>query len=206
MKKNKRIKLIKKVLDEYFPNPKVPLRHTNLYTLTIAVILSARTTDKKVNEITKDLFKKVKNPKQMLQLTLKELQTIIHPIGFYKRKAKAILELSKILVEKYSSKIPSTFEELESLPGIGHKTASVIMSQGFKKAAFPVDTHIHRCAKRWKLSKGESIKKTEEDLKKLFCKKDWNKVHLQIIYFARNYCKAKGHKINLCPICSIINN
>jgi endonuclease III len=204
MNKNKRVLLIQKILDEYFPNPKVPLKHTNLFTLAVAVILSARTTDKKVNEVTKILFKKAKNPSQMLKFSQKELQKIIHPIGFYKTKAKAILKLSKILEEKYSSKLPSSLEELESLPGIGHKTASVILSQGFKKSAFPVDTHIFRCAKRWKLSDGSSIKKTEEDLKKIFLKKDWNKVHLQIIYFGKEYCKARGHKSNLCPICSII--
>jgi len=206
MTKIKRAKLIKKILDEYFPNPKIPLKHKNLFTLAISVILSAQTTDKKVNEITPPLFKIASTPKEMLKLSQKELEIILRPIGLYKRKAKSILKLSKTLVEKYSSKLPSTFKELESLPGIGHKTASVIMSLGFKKKAFPVDTHIHRCAKRWKLSNGTSIKKTEEDLKKLFNKKDWNKIHLQIIYFARKYCRAKGHKIKLCPICNILNN
>lgn len=206
MTKNKRAKLVKKILDEYFPNPKIPLKYKNLFTLTIAVILSAQTTDAKVNEITFPLFKKASSPKKMLKLSQKALEKIIRPLGLANKKAKAILELSKILVEKYSSKIPSTFEELESLPGIGHKTASVIMGHGFKKAAFPVDTHIHRCAKRWKLSDGKSVKKTEEDLKKLFPKKDWNKIHLQMIYFARKYCKAKGHKIDSCPMCKSLDN
>lgn len=206
MTKSKKVKLIQKILNKYFPNPKIPLKHVNLFTLAVAVILSARATDKKVNEITKNLFNKAKTPKEMLKIPKKELEKIIHPIGFYKWKAKAILDLSKILVENYSSKLPSTFEELESLPGIGHKTASVIMCQGFNKEAFPVDTHIHRCAKRWGLSSGKSVKKTEEDLKKLFPKKSWKKVHLQIIYFGRNYCKAMGHKIENCPICSIINS
>lgn len=205
MTKNKRAQLVKKILDKYFPNPKVPLRYENLFTLAVAVILSAQATDKKVNEITLILFKKAKTPQQMLKISQKQLEKIIHPIGFYKWKAKAILNLSKILIEKYSSKLPSTFEELESLPGIGHKTASVIMCHGFNKPAFPVDTHIHRCAKRWKLSSGENVKKTEEDLKKLFNEKDWNKLHLQMTYFGREYCKAKAHKIETCPICSIID-
>jgi endonuclease-3 len=204
MTKKQKAKLIKKILDEYFPNPKIPLKHKNLYTLAVAVILSAQATDAKVNEITPLLFSKASNPKKMLEISQEELEKIIRPIGLAKKKAKAILEFSKILIEKHSSKIPSTFKELESLPGIGHKTASVIISCGFKKPAFPIDTHIHRCAKRWKLSNGKSVKKTEEDLKKLFPKKSWNKIHLQIIYFARKYCKAKGHKTNLCPICKIL--
>ena len=201
MTKKQRSKIIKKILDEYFPDPKVPLKHKNLYTLLIAVVLSAQATDAKVNEITSLLFKKASTPKKMLLISQKNLEKIIRPIGLYKKKARSILELSKILVEKYSSKIPSAFEELESLPGIGHKTAGVIMSQGFKKDAFPVDTHIHRCAKRWKLSNGKSIKKTEKDLKGLFSKKDWNKIHLQIIYFGKKYCKAKAHDPRACPIC-----
>ena len=196
MTKIKRAKLIKKILDEYFPNPKIPLKHKNLFTLAIAVILSAQTTDKKVNEITPHLFKIASTPKQMLKVPQKELENILRPIGLYKRKAKSILNLSKILVEKYSSKLPSTFKELESLPGIGHKTASVIMSLGFKKEAFPVDTHIHRCAKRWKLSDGSSIKKTEEDLKKLFNKKDWNKFICKSFILQENIVKQKDIKSN----------
>lgn len=205
MTKKKRSQIIKKVLDRYFPNPKPSLNYKNLYTLAIAVLLSARATDKKVNEITHVLFKRARTPKEMLKLRQKELEGIIHPIGFYKTKAKAILGLSKILVEKYKSKLPNSFEKLQSLPGIGHKTASVIMSLGFKKPAFPVDTHIHRCAKRWKLSTGQSIKKTQQDLEKLFNKKDWRKIHLQIIYFGRTYCKARGHKRALCPVCGIFS-
>lgn len=206
MTKKQRAKIVKKILDKYFPNPKIPLDFVNLYTLAVAVILSARATDKKVNEITKILFKIAKTPKEMLKIPLKKLQNIIHPIGFYKWKAKAILDMSKMLVEKFSSNLPSTFEELETLPGIGHKTASVIMCQGFNKEAFPVDTHIHRCAKRWELSDGKSVEKTEEDLKKIFNKKDWKKLHLQMTNFGRTYCKAIGHKDEKCPMCSALKN
>ncbi|NGX27972.1 MAG: Endonuclease III [Candidatus Anoxychlamydiales bacterium] len=201
MTKKQRAKIVQKILNEYFPNPKIPLKHTNLYTFLIAILLSAQSTDAKVNEITPSLFKKAPNPKKMLNLSLKELEKIIKPIGLAPQKAKAILSLSKTLVEKYHSRVPNTFEELETLRGVGHKTASVIMSQGFKKPAFAVDTHIHRCAKRWKLSNGKNVKKTEVDLKKLFDKKSWSKLHIQIIYYAREYCPAKGHKISNCPIC-----
>jgi endonuclease-3 len=204
MTKKEKAKLIKEILNKYFKNPKIPLHHSNTYTFLIAILLSAQATDKKVNEITPILFKKAKNPKDMLKLKLSEIEKIIKPIGLYKTKARNILNLSKILVEKYNSKVPKTFEELESLPGVGHKTASVLMAQKFKEPAFPVDTHIHRCAKRWKLSDGKNVKKTEEDLKKLFDKKDWIKLHLQIIYFAREFCKAQNHKKEECPICSKI--
>jgi len=201
MTKKEKAKFIQKILNKYFPNPKIPLNHTNLYTFLIAILLSAQATDKKVNEITPKLFDKADTPKKMLKFSQKELEKIIKPIGLAPKKSKAILSLSKILKEKFASKVPSTFEELESLPGVGHKTASVIMSQGFNKAAFPVDTHIHRCAKRWKLSNGKNVKKTEEDLKKLFPKSSWKKLHIQIIYFARKYCPAKKHVIKNCPIC-----
>lgn len=201
MTKKEKAKIIQKILDKYFPAPKIPLTHNNLYTFLIAVMLSAQATDKKVNEITPLLFKKASSPKKMLKFSQKELEKIIRPIGLAPKKTKAILSLSKILIDKFESKIPSTFKELESLPGIGHKTASVIMCQGFNKPAFPVDTHIHRCAKRWKLSNGKNVKKTEEDLKKLFPKKSWKNIHLQIIYFARKYCPAKKHISKSCPIC-----
>ncbi len=203
MLRKDRIKIIKKKLDEYYPNPKIPLKHKNTFTLLIAVMLSGNSTDKKVNEITPLLFKKASSPKQMIKLKLKELEKIIKPCGLYRTKAKAILETSEILLEKYKGKVPKTFEELESLPGVGHKTASVVMS-AFHKPAFPVDTHIHRCAKRWGLSSGKNRKQTEEDLKKIFSKKKWHKAHLQIIYFGREYCKARGHDKKSCPICSLI--
>jgi endonuclease-3 len=204
MTKKQRSKLVKEILDKYFKNPKISLNYINTYTFLIAILLSAQATDKKVNEITPILFKKAKNPKEMLNLQLSELEKIIKPIGLYKTKAKNILKLSEILIKKFNSKVPKTLEELESLPGVGHKTASVLMAQKFKEPAFPVDTHIHRCAKRWKLSDGKNVKKTEEDLKKLFDKKDWIKLHLQIIYFAREYCFAKNHNKKDCPICSVI--
>ncbi|NGX34331.1 MAG: Endonuclease III [Candidatus Anoxychlamydiales bacterium] len=205
MTKKAKAKIVQKILNKYFPNPKIPLKHSNLYTFLIAVLLSAQATDTKVNEITPPLFKKANNPKKMLKFSQKDLEKIIRPIGLAQKKAKAILSLSKILIEKYKSKIPSTFKELENLPGVGHKTASVIMSQGFNKAAFPVDTHIHRCAKRWKLSNGKNVKKTEEDLKRIFPKNSWKKLHLQIIYFARKYCSAKKHISKNCPICKQID-
>jgi len=204
MNKQKKVQIIKKILDEYFPNPKFPLKYKNLFTLLIAVLLSQQSTDVKVNEITEILFKKAPTPEKMLNFSNKELIKLIQPIGLANKKAKAILKISKILKDKYNSKIPSSFEELEKLPNIGHKTASVIMSCGFNKPAFAVDTHIHRCAKRWKLSNGKSVKKTEEDLKKIFPKQDWIKINLQMLYFAKKYCKAKAHILKKCPICSKI--
>ncbi|HRD55470.1 MAG TPA: endonuclease III [Parachlamydiaceae bacterium] len=203
MKKKERALFIQKVLEDYYPAPQVPLYHTNNYTLLIAVLLSAQCTDERVNKITPLLFKKAKTAEEMLLLPLLEIEEIIRPCGLYKNKAKAILGLSKILNEKYQGKMPCTFQELEELPGVGHKTASVVMSQCFQIPAFPVDTHIHRCAKRWGLSSGKNVVQTEKDLKGIFPKKSWNKLHLQIIFFAREYCKAKGHDKAKCPICSI---
>lgn len=201
----KRAKLIQKILQEYFPKPEIPLLHDSPYTLLIAVLLSAQCTDARVNLITPILFKKAHTPEKMIKLKVEEIQEIIRPCGLSPRKAKAIWELSKILVEKYAGAVPQTFEELEELPGVGHKTASVVMAQAFKVPAFPVDTHIWRCAKRWGLSQANNVKQTEEDLKKLFPKKDWNALHLQIIYFARKFCQARAHKIEECPICSVLN-
>lgn len=192
---------IQKILDQYFPNPTIPLKHSSSYTLLIAVLLSAQATDVKVNEITPKLFAKADTPEKMMRLSLDEIEEIIKPIGLSRQKAKAIKALSQILVEKYEGKVPKTFEELESLPGVGHKTASVILAQAFHIPAFPVDTHIFRCAHRWGLSKGKSVKQVEEDLKALFPKKNWIKLHLQIIYFARAFCRAKGHRAQDCPIC-----
>jgi endonuclease-3 len=202
MKKTSRIAFIQSVLDALFPCPSIPLKHTDPYTLLIAVLLSAQSTDKRVNLITPLLFAKASTPKQMIALSVEEIQTIIRPCGLSNTKAKAIWNLSKILLEKHQGKVPASFSELEQLPGVGHKTASVVMSQAFHKPAFPVDTHIHRCAKRWNLSDGSSVKQTEKDLKRLFPKKSWNKVHLQIIYFAREYCPARAHRAASCPICS----
>lgn len=201
MRKKERAKLISELLDELFPHPNCPLAYKNPYTLLIAVLLSGHSTDKAVNKVTPFLFKKATTAKKMLLLSQKTLEEIIRPCGLFKRKAKAILELSRILVQKTRGKVPSSIEELEKLPGVGHKTASVVMFQAFHSPAFPVDTHIHRCANRWKLSFGKNPKKIEEDLKRLFCKKDWGKIHLQIILYARSYCPARGHQIENCPIC-----
>lgn len=195
-------KQIQEILNAHFPHPEVPLHHTDPYTLLIAVLLSAQCTDVRVNSVTPQLFAIACDPYAMILLSSQEIEEIIRPCGLYRTKAKAIWHLSKELIEKYEGKVPSSLEELESLPGVGHKTASVVMAQAFHKPAFPVDTHIHRCAKRWGLSQGKTVAQTEEDLKKLFPKKSWNKLHLQIIYFARQYCPARAHKPSLCPICS----
>jgi endonuclease III len=191
---------IQSILDHYFPDPRPPLHHTDPYTLLIAVVLSARNTDAKVNQITPHLFKLAKTPEQMILLTQEDIQAIIKPCGLSPTKAKNIRQLSAILIEKYKSRVPASFKSLESLPGVGHKTASVVMAQAFNTPAFPVDTHILRCANRWGLSKGKTPEKVEYDLKKLFPRKCWIKLHLQIIYFARRFCPARG-KHNLCPIC-----
>jgi len=194
---------IKKILNELFPHPEIPLHHTDPYTLLIAVVLSARNTDAKVNKITPYLFAKASTPQEMITLSIEEIQKIIKPCGLSLIKAKNIWQLSKILVTKYKGRVPQTFQSLEALPGVGHKTASVVMCQAFNKPAFPVDTHIFRCARRWGLSTAKTVEGVERDLKKIFSKKEWNKAHLQIIYFARKYCSARGKHIN-CPICSII--
>lgn len=202
MNKKQRAKLIQKILNQYLPDPEIPLHHTSPYTLLIAVLLSAQCTDARVNQVTPKLFAKAKTPKAMIKLTISEIEKIIRTCGLSNNKSKAIWNLSKQLVENHGGKVPETFEELEALPGVGHKTASVVLSHAFHKPAFPVDTHIHRCAKRWGLSSGKDVRQTERDLKKLFPEKDWEKLHLQLIYFARKYCPARGHKKADCPICS----
>lgn len=204
MRKKERAEFIQQTLQEHFPNPEIPLSHKDNYTLLIAVLLSAQCTDERVNKITPTLFSRADNPYDMVQLDVSEIKELIKTCGLSDTKSKAIWNLSKILIEKHSGEVPRTFEELEALPGVGHKTASVVMSQGFHVPAFPVDTHIHRCAKRWKLSDGKSVEKTEKDLKKLFPIDLWNRLHLQIIYFARKYCQARQHSIEDCPICSHI--
>jgi endonuclease-3 len=201
--KKERARLIQKILQDHFTHPAIPLSHTDPYTLLIAVVLSARNTDAKVNQITPHLFKLASTPQKMIKLTIPEIQKIIKPCGLSPTKAKNIWHLSKILLEKYKGKVPKSFEELEDLPGVGHKTASVVMAQAFHVPAFPVDTHIYRCARRWGLSSGKTVEKVEADLKKLFPRKDWIKIHLQIIYFARKYCPARGKHLN-CPICSVL--
>lgn len=206
MNKKERAKYIQEVLDELFPHPVIPLRHHNHFTFLIAVLLSAQCTDDRVNKITPLLFSKAMIPEEMVQLDVEEIEEIIRPCGLAPRKARAIWNLSKILIEKHHGKVPQSFMELEALPGVGHKTASVLMAQAFGVPAFPVDTHIHRCAKRWGLSTGKSVEQTEKDLKRIFPRKAWTKLHLQIIYFARAYCRAVKHHVDECPICSAINS
>lgn len=201
MDKKARAAFIKKTLNHLFPHPQIPLHHKSAYTLLIAVLLSARCTDKKVNEITPILFAKASTPKDMAALSVSEIRSIIKPCGLSPTKAKAIKALSQKLLDEFHGKVPKSLEDLESLPGVGHKTASVVMTQAFHLPAFPVDTHIHRCAKRWGLTKGKNVKETERDLKELFPKSSWEKLHLQIIYFGRTYCPARGHVIEKCPIC-----
>ena len=202
--KSDKIKFIAQTLDELLPNPPIPLDFSDPYTLLVAVVLSAQCTDVRVNQVTKVLYKKAKTPEAMVKLGVDKIAEIIKPCGFFNTKSKNIFNLSKILVEKYGGQIPRTFEELEALPGVGHKTASVMMIHAFKVPAFPVDTHIHRLAKRWGLSSGLSVEQTEKDLKKIFPENEWEKRHLQIILFGRTYCKALGHKPEKCPICSIV--
>ena len=202
MKKQDKVKGIHKILDKIYPNPLVPLNHQNPYTLLIAVLLSARCTDKKVNEVTPDLFNLADNPNDMAKKNVNKVRKIVKPCGLSPQKSKAIVGLSKILVDKYDGVVPRNFEELEELPGVGHKTASVVMSQAFGVPAFPVDTHIHRLAWRWSLSNRKSVEKTEKDLKRLFPEGSWNKLHLQMIYYGREYCPAISHILNECPICS----
>jgi len=204
MNKKERAQAIMQVLNGLYPKPAIPLKHQDPYTLLIAVLLSAQCTDARVNTITPKLFAQAETPQKMVKLSIETIEAIIRPCGLAPRKSKAIWELSKIIIEKHAGEVPHTFEELEALPGVGHKTASVVMSQAFHQAAFPVDTHIHRCAKRWGLSKAKNVKQTEADLKKLFPKSSWNRLHLQIIYFAREYCPARTHDPATCPICSLI--
>lgn len=202
MRKKEKGEKIRKILNDLYPEPGIPLKHHNTYTLLIAVLLSAQCTDARVNLVTPLLFKKADTPEKMVKLPVSTIEDIIRPCGLAPRKSKAISELSQILIERHEGLVPCSFEELEELPGVGHKTASVVMSQAFHEPAFPVDTHIHRCAKRWGLSNGKNVVKTEADLKKIFAEKDWNLLHLQIIYFAREYCQARGHIVGECPICS----
>lgn len=204
MTRQQRADFVVEKLSSLYPNPEIPLQHKDAYTMLIAVLLSAQCTDKRVNQITPLLFAKADNPRDMVKLSVSEIENIIRPCGLSPAKSKAIHRLSEILIEKHKSLVPSTFHELEELPGVGHKTASVVMSQVFGHPAFPVDTHIHRLMHRWKLSNGKSVTQTERDAKKLFPENLWNPLHLQIIYFGREYCPARGHVKEECPICSII--
>lgn len=201
MTKAEKVRDILSILNKYYPNPEVPLKHKDAYTLLISVLLSAQCTDERVNKTTPFLFKQADNPYDMMKLSVDEIREIIKPCGLSPMKSKGIAGLSKILVEKYNGEVPDTFEALEELPAVGHKTASVVMTQWFGKPAFPVDTHIHRLAYRWGLSNGKSVAQTERDLKRQIPEKEWNKVHLQIIYFGREFCPARGHQWKECPIC-----
>ena len=204
MRKTERAEIISKELKKLYPSPPIPLDHTNAYTLLVAVVLSAQSTDKKVNELTKSLFKVADNPEKMVQLGINGIYEYIKFLGLSNQKSKNIYNLSKLLIEKHNGEVPDSFEKLESLPGVGHKTASVVMSQVFKIPSFPVDTHIHRLAQRWGLSNGDSVVQTEKDLKKIFPINDWNTLHLQIIFYGREYCTARGCDGTKCYLCSTL--
>jgi endonuclease-3 len=196
---------VDRTLEEMYPRTPIPLDHRDAFTLLVSVVLSAQCTDKKVNEVTPELFALADTPEKMTGVPVAEIQRIIRPCGLSPQKARAISGLSRILVEKHAGEVPRTFEELEELPGVGHKTASVVMAQAFGVPAFPVDTHIHRLAKRWGLSKGRNVVETERDLKALFPESKWNQLHLRIIYFGREYCTARGCDGHTCLICSCFN-
>ncbi|MEP6737735.1 MAG: endonuclease III [Chryseolinea sp.] len=201
-KKSDKVDDILVLLDKYIPDYEVPLHHKDAYTLLISVLLSAQCTDVRVNQTTPHLFKRADNPYDMIKMSVEEIREIIKPCGLSPMKSKGIYGLSKILIDKYAGEVPNTFAGLEELPAVGHKTASVVMTQWFGVPAFPVDTHIHRLAFRWALSNGKNVEQTEHDLKRLIPQDQWNKAHLQIIYFGRKYCPARGHVWTECPICS----
>ena len=201
MTRQEKARRIHQILEDLFPEVPIPLRHENPFTLLVAVVLSAQTTDKKVNEVTPALFARAPTPAAMAKLPVEEIHGLIREIGLANSKAKNLQGLARMITEQ-GGQVPESFEGLEALPGVGHKTASVVMSQGFGHPAFPVDTHIHRLADRWGLSDGSNVVKTERDLKALFPRESWNKLHLQIIYFGREYCPALYHDLSQCPICS----
>ena len=205
MNKEERFIYVSKELQKLYPKTPIPLDHDSIYTLLVAVLLSAQCTDIRVNQVTPALFSLADNPFDMASVDIEEIREIIKPCGLSPKKSRAISELSKILCEDYEGKVPESFEALEALPGVGHKTASVVMSQGFNHPAFPVDTHIHRLAQRWRLSKGKNVTQTEKDLKKGFPMEDWNKLHLQIIFYGREFCTARGCDGRVCKICSVVN-
>ena len=202
--KKARADYILKELDKLYPTTPIPLDHTDPYTLLIAVLLSAQCTDERVNQVTPFLFDLADNPYAMIDLSVEKIKEIIRPCGLSPRKSKAIWDLSHILINQHAGQVPQSFEELEKLPGVGHKTASVVMSQAFGHPAFPVDTHIHRLAQNWKLTSGKNVEQTEKDLKRLFPMDSWNKLHLQIIFYGREYCTARGCKGLVCPICTTL--
>ena len=202
MKNKEKSKVILKILNQIYPKTPIPLKHKNKFTLLVSVALSAQTTDVNVNNATKNIYPKYNKPEHFVKLGRKKIEKLIKSLGFFRMKAKSVYLLSKQLIEKHGGKVPQTFEELEKLQGVGHKTASVVMSQGFGHPAFPVDTHIHRLAQRWGLTNGKNVVQTENDLKKLFPKRSWNKLHLQIIYYGREYCKARECYGLTCKICT----
>jgi len=202
MNEVRRSKIILKILNRIYPKTPIPLKHNNKFTLLISVLLSAQTTDVNVNNVTKNIYPKYNKPYHFVKLGRKKIENLIKSIGIFRVKAKSVYLLSKKLIEKHGGKVPKTFEDLEELPGVGHKTASVVMSQGFGYPAFPVDTHIHRLAQRWGLTNGKNVIQTEKDLKRLFPKQFWNKLHLQIIYYGREYCKARECYGLTCKICT----
>ena len=202
MNEIQRSKIILKILNKIYPKTPIPLKHRNKFTLLVSVLLSAQTTDVNVNNVTKNIYPKYNKPEDFVKLGRKKIERLIKSIGIFRVKAKSIYLLSKQIIEKHNRKVPDNFEELEKLPGVGHKTASVVMAQGFGHPAFPVDTHIHRLAQRWGLTCGKNVVQTEKDLKRLFPKKFWNKLHLQIIYYGREYCKARECYGLTCKICT----
>lgn len=204
MQKADKVKLVIDTLEHHFPETPIPLDHKDPYTLLIAVLLSAQSTDAGVNKVTPILFERADNPYDMVKLTVEEIRSIIRPVGLSPAKSKNIHALSQILIDQYQGIVPESLDDLESLPGVGHKTASVVVSQAFGVPAFPVDTHIQRLMYRWTLSTGKNVVQTERDAKRLFPKELWNKLHLQIIFFGRAFCPARGHDPNVCPLCSKI--
>ena len=205
MTKQERADFVVQRLEELYPETPIPLDHTDAYTLLVAVLLSAQCTDVRVNQVTPALFKLADNPADMAKVPVEDIKTVIRPCGLSPRKSKAISELSRILIDQHGGEVPADFEALEALPGVGHKTASVVMAQAFGIPAFPVDTHIHRLAKRWRLAPGKNVVETERYLKRLFPKEKWNKLHLQIIFYGREYCSARGCDGKTCEICHTIN-
>ena len=202
MKRLEKAVKIHSILDDLYPDPPIPLDHKDPYTLLVSVLLSAQTTDKRVNLVTPELFRRAPTPRRMVKLKVAEILGIIRTCGLAPGKARNIHALSEILLEEHSGQVPEDMEKLEALPGVGHKTAGVVMIQAFSQPAFPVDTHIHRLAARWGLSNGKNVEKTERDLKAVFPRESWAKLHLQIIYFGREHCPALGHDLSQCPICS----
>ena len=201
MLKAERVAYVRQHLAELYPETPVPLDHRNPFTLLIAVLLSAQCTDERVNQVTPALFDLAEDPHAMAKVDVEKIREIIRPCGLSPRKSKAISELSKILIEDHGGQVPADFEALEALPGVGHKTASVVMAQAFGVPAFPVDTHIHRIAQRWKLTNGKNVEQTEKDLKRLFPAEEWNQLHLRIIFYGREYCSARGCDGRDCPMC-----